>query len=196
MRDAREPLRGKAQSTIAPATEAVRTTPPPPLRKARVVGDGVAATAIAPEPPRPFRGAWLRWRARTRRGWVGIALAMLVLISGAVTEIDNCIAAQEEQAAAFRVMQANLSQQPRAQQLGPEGTDRERLDGFAGAAERDMAGATQSDPIALGRLGWFSENGPGGLPRNPSLALQRYQRAAQLGDTQAEQRLMQLGQRW
>jgi len=66
----------------------------------------------------------------------------------------------------------------------------------AGAAQRYYTAALQNDPTALGRLGWFYENGLGGLPRNPQLALQYYQRSAQLGHVPAQQRLMQLGQRW
>ncbi len=139
-----------------------------------------------PEPERPrekaraSRWAWPWWKPKTWKGWAWSILALVVVAGGTNAWIEG--------------QQAQLPSPPWI--LAGEGLAREQAGELAGAAERYLAAAAQNDPTALGRLGWFDEKGLSGLPSNPQLAVQNDRRAARLGNAAAQERLMQLGQRW
>jgi hypothetical protein len=162
-----EPRRPEPRRAEMPPPEPRRAEKPPEPERPR-------------EEPRASRWAWLWWKPKTWKGWAWSILAVLVVAGGINAWIDG--------------QQAQLPQAP--WMLAGEGMAREQAGDLAGAAARYLAAAAQNDPTALGRLGWFYENGLGGLPRNPQLAVQNYQRAAQMNYAPAQQRLMQLGLRW
>lgn len=129
--------------------------------------------------PRPSRWAWLWWRPKTWRGWVASSVA--ILLGMALVNVW---------------LEGQTPTTRPSWEIAAEGMAREQRGDMAAAAEFYLAAARQSDPTAMHRLAIFYENGLGGLPRNPTLAIQYYQGAAQRGVVPAQQRLMQLGQRW
>jgi hypothetical protein len=144
------------------------------------VGEPARGPAAAPSEPQPAsRWAWLWWRPKTWRGWAASIVAMLLMMSLVSVWLEGS---------------STLPRQ--SWEIAADGMAREQRGDLAGAAELYLAAAQQSDPTAMARLGYFYENGLGGLPRSPGLAIQYYQRAAQRGAVAAQQRLMQLGQRW